>query len=261
MIQLVKATIVALLIVATATPSLAQFSTSTQDFVIGDCAAEVIPWTDDEGTSRVEFHWRHLESDGTVKKKLEKIPVGFRPLVVRDLGQGRLAVAGYSETSGNTVVQLWLMNKPRILLAYPTGKAFIDPQGVKRIATIEDTDADNKRDILWISQFRGSDSYLAQYQSGHIWEYSLTGSAPRLVVSPDGEVGTIGLPYSRYHEPRYSRIHADHGAFILVIAIDAQSPDLLLQDANRDGSFDAGRTLTTAERNQMGLDDQTKWVY
>lgn len=219
-----------------------------------DALARAVPW-EENGFHHIDLHWRYRMAAGKVVERTERLPASFKVNYVADAGSGRLFLSGKSAETGNTVIQLWQVQRPDLLLTFPSGEPVLSLNGVSRIATLQDSDDPERRSVRWAARFLHSDKLLVTYSTGHCWEYGLTGGPRRLVLSPNGEAGTNDLPSDFFHVPMYSRDHETLGRFIIVVSRRSSVPSLLLIDSDRDGLLDQSQTLTPAQRESLGLDD------
>lgn len=214
------------------------------------------------GENAVILTWKHLRADGSILRTEEILPAGFTPFHVADVGNGRLAVGGKSSMSGNTVIQVWELREPLVVLLYPSGEPTLSPRGRSRIITFQDNQNVGQQDVVWIERFHKEQlRFLVQYQSGHIWEHSQDPLPPKLVCSPDGSSGSFQVPLSLFYQTLMTRDHVDVGQFIILTSSSSSEEDYLLLDANRDGKLDNAYVLPEALRDSMGLDDPSKIIF
>lgn len=226
---------------------------------VGSSVATIYPGgTTGDG---VLLMWSHRLPSGEVLRLDESLAASFAPVAAGGVGKGRLAVAGKSRRTGHSLLQVWQLREPAVVLTHPSGKPTLQLRGIERLHTYQDENVPTRRRVDWIATFSDeSRRFLVQFDGGYIWEYSHDNFPPRLARSTAGQRGVVALPITSWHCPLYAEDHVDVGKYLLLLSKSSKQPMLLLLDSDRDGRLDKGLAIDKAARPAMELDNPAKFV-
>lgn len=193
----------------------------------------------------------------------EELVPGFHPTACELLSPTQLVVAGRTKT-GNTRIERWTFDVPRLQRDRTSGLIRLVPRGRTEVVVLYDAQTAGKEIVRGLLRKRGVDGrvFVHFQDSRDLYELDAS-SAPysmRLVLSKVKEP-LLGGEFERSYGADHERLGFLYGfSGRIDCAPDAVVP-LFLRDSNRDGVLDSHGTLSGEEwgRDWEDLGGYVEW--
>lgn len=200
------------------------------------------------------------------------VPLSFRPTGARYLGEGKLAVAGRDRAKRESIIEVWTLGVPALLVV--GGEHQIQPGEVisRRLAIAgEQGDAVGTLRVLWRNRALGGENIFAfSSEQKDLFQIDLATGEVKLAAT-DGEPAGM-LPSSEllkrswpFHGgPYWHEVHGDMYALTIegdvIMEGDPTLHTLYFLDGDSDGTLDSFLPVTGVNEAALRLDDANLWL-
>lgn len=201
---------------------------------------------------KVVIDWTQMIDAKPGLKIRQTLPTAFYPTGFCTLSGDRIVVAGRSALGPDTLIELWKVRRPKVMLDPEERKQVLVTRPVSERTPLFEGDEPGKRLAVLIFALDATEDFvLIRFaDSNDIHELDLEGGAMRLIYSG-------ARPW---HDAFSTRTHVRYGRMAFLDSLDGTVPVLGFFDSDRDGRVDYALVLDEATTAAMGLDDMSQYT-